>query len=364
MRIVIFINTSWNIYNFRSGLIRALQKEGHEIHAVAPEDPYSIRLTAMGCFYHPVNMSNTGNNPWDDLNLIKQLYVLYRKIKPQIALHYTIKPNIYGSIVARRLDIPSISTVSGLGTVFLTTAKSNSIARFLYKIAFRFPQRIFFQNVSDMEIFEQHGLLKATNYSLAPGSGIDIRRFAQNQSPPEAPPFIFLMIARLIEEKGVREYMKASEILISEGLPVKCQILGQPEKNHKRRISLEELSSAPVEYLGETHDVRDFINKSHVVVLPSSREGLSRSLLEAAAMEKPIIASKVPGCLEVVKDQINGLLCSPGDPVDLALKMKEMQSCSGEKLKEMGRAGRKLVKEQYTEEHVNRLYLEIINEFK
>jgi glycosyltransferase involved in cell wall biosynthesis len=361
MRIAIVINTAWNIYNFRSGLIRTLQKEGHEIHAIAPEDAYSVKLTAMGCVYHPISMKNTGNNPWDELILIGQLFRLYREVKPQVVLHYTIKPNIYGSLVARLLRIPSISTVSGLGTVFLTNAKSNSIARMLYRIAFRYPQKIFFQNASDMEIFKQQRLLKAINYSLVPGSGIDIRRFVKYQSTPEAPPFVFLMVARLIEEKGVREFMKASEILTEQGFQLNCQILGPQEKNHSRNVSLEDLASSPVTYLGETDDVKHFIDKSHAIVLPSFREGLSRSLLEAAAMEKPIIASRVPGCMEVVKDEINGLLCTPGDPHDLALKMKAMLSYPQEKLEQMGRAGRKLVEQQYTEDHVNGFYLEVIN---
>ena len=361
MRIAIFINTAWNIYNFRSGLIRTLQKEGHEIHAIAPEDSYSVRLTAMGCIYHPIRMNNTGNNPWDELSLIHQLFRLYKDLKPQVALHYTIKPNIYGSLVARLLRIPSICTVSGLGTVFLTNSKSNSVARMLYSVAFRYPQRIFFHNTADMEIFKLQHLLKADNYSLVPGSGIDIRRFIRRQSTPETPPFIFLMVSRLIEEKGVREFMKASEILKAQGLELKCQILGPPERNHRRSVSLEELASSSVTYLGETDDVKDFITKSHAIVLPSFREGLSRSLLEAAAMEKPIITCNVPGCTEVVKDQINGLLCTPGDPHDLALKMKEMLSYSKEKLAEMGRAGRKLVEQRYTEDQVNAYYLEVIN---
>ncbi len=361
MRIAIFINTAWNIYNFRAGLIRAMRKDGHEIHAIAPEDDYSVRLTAMGCIYHPIEMQNTGDNPWEDLLLIKQIYRLYDNIKPQLVLHYTIKPNIYGAIVARILGIPSISTVSGLGTVFLTTSKRNRVARYLYKLAFRFPQHIFFQNASDQLLFEQLNLLKAKNYCLIPGSGIDIRRFYKDQSPPEAPPFVFLMIARLIEEKGVRDYIEACKILRSQGNAVTCQILGPQARNHKRAISLEEIASSPLDYLGETDDVRSFISRSHAVVLPSAREGLSRSLLEAAAMEKPIVASAVPGCVEVVKDQINGLLCTPGDPVDLAQKMSEMMSITDSELQEMGQAGRNLVKQQFTEDHVVRQYLDIMN---
>lgn len=364
MRIIIFVNTSWNIYNFRAELIRELRKAGHEIHAVAPEDSYSIHLTAMGCVYHPVQMNNTGNNPWQDLTLIRQVCRLYREINPGVVLHYTIKPNIYGSLVARYLGIPSICTISGLGTVFLTSGKSNNIARLLFKKAFKYPQVIFFQNQSDLEIFRKNGLLRSGNYQVIPGSGIDVRRFTKRRSTPAPPPFVFLLIARLIEEKGVRTFMEASKTLRSEGLAVTCQILGSPDPKHKRGIPLSEIETYPVEYLGETEDVRDFIDRCHVVVLPSFREGLSRSLLEAAAMEKPTIASAVPGCTEVVKDQINGLLCRPGDSSDLSDKMREIQSYSLEKLNDMGAAGRSLVMAQFTVDRVNKHYLDVIREIE
>jgi glycosyltransferase involved in cell wall biosynthesis len=360
MKVIIFVNTSWNIYNFRSGLVRALQKSGYEVHALAPEDDYSVRLSAMGCIYHPIRMKNTGGNPLLDLDLIRRIYKLYRNIKPQIILHYTVKPNIYGTMVARWLRIPSISTVSGLGTVFLTSGKTSSIARYLYGSAFKYPQRIFFQNQSDLEIFKDRKLLSKSNYDLIPGSGIDIRRFSPVQTPPKPPPFIFLMMARLIEEKGVREYVKASGMLRKEGLPVCCQLLGAPEPNHKRSIPMGEISMGQVEYLGETADVRTYLNKSHAVVLPSYREGLSKSLLEAAAMGKPIIASDVPGCKEVVKDQINGLLCEPGNAADLRDKMKKLQALSTKQLEEMGKAGRNLVLEHFTEDRVINIYLKAI----
>lgn len=360
MKVIVFVNTSWNIYNFRPGLIRALQKAGYEVHTLAPEDDYSIHLTAMGCIYHPVKMKSTGSNPFFDLDLIRRIHKLYRIIKPQIILHYTVKPNIYGTMVARWLQIPSISTVTGLGTVFLTSGKTNRIAQYLYRRAFRYPKKIYFHNQSDLDAFRELKLLTQSNYDLIPGSGIDIVRFSPELPPPKRPPFIFLMMARLIEEKGIREYIEAAAIIRNEGLSVRCQLLGALAPDHKRSIPMEEISLGQIEYLGDTNDVRKYINESHAVVLPSYREGLSRSLLEAAAMAKPIIASDVPGCKEVVKDQINGLLCKPGNATDLGEKMKELQSLSTEQLEKMGNAGRSLVLKHFAEDLVIKIYLNTI----
>jgi len=351
MKVIVFANTSWNIYNFRAGLVRALQKMGYEVHALAPKDDYSIRLLALGCSYHPVPMENTGSNPLLDLDLTRRIHGLYKKINPDVILHYTVKPNIYGTLVARWLRIPTISTVSGLGTVFLASRKAGRIARYLYSKAFKYPQIIFFHNQSDLNVFKQLKLLAKSNYALIPGSGIET---------PARQPFIFLMMARLIEEKGVREYLKAAEMLHNEGHPVQCQLLGAPEPNHRRGIPLQEINSGLVQYLGETADVRKYINACHAVVLPSYREGLSRSLLEAAAMGKPIIASDVPGCKEVVKDQINGLLCKSGNALDLKEKMTQLQTLSAEHLEEMGKAGRQLVLEHFTEDRVVEKYLNTI----
>jgi glycosyltransferase involved in cell wall biosynthesis len=306
-------------------------------------------------------MNNTGSSPFQDLDLILQLIRLYGKIKPKIALHFTVKPNIYGSLVAGYFGIPSISTISGLGTVFLTSATLNKVVRFLYKVALKYPARVFFQNPDDLKVFQQGQLLTRSNYGLIPGSGVDIRRFKPSK-PPAAPPFVFLMMARLIEEKGIREYIEAAANLKAKGLAVKCLLLGTPEPNHKRGIPVKEITRGPVEYLGEVKDVKGYIENAHAVVLPSYGEGLPKSLLEAAAMEKPIIASNVPGCIEVVKEEINGLLCKPGDVADLEEKMEKMLDYSPQKLVDMGRTGRSLVKESFTEEKVVQVYMDAIKE--
>jgi len=362
MKVLIFINTSWNIYNFRAGMIRSLIGEGYQVHALAPEDPYSNHLIALGCVYHPIEMSNTGSNPVQDLLLMSRLYRVYRKIQPQVVLHYTIKPNIYGSLVAGLLKIPTICTVSGLGTVFLTSSGYNSIAKLLYKWAFRYPGRIYFQNQDDLNLFKHNGLLLRQNYHLIPGSGVDTRRFTPEVDPQSGTPFVFLMMARLIEEKGVLDYLQAAELLRSQGINAIFQLIGARDPHHKRGIDPRLFDSGPITYLGEQEDVRLYLRKAHVVVLPSYREGLSRALLEAAAMGKPIVTSDVPGCREVVKDQINGLLCRPTDPEDLAAKMRAIFLMTDSERLKLGAKGRQLVVENYSEEKVVGIYIKTIGE--
>lgn len=363
MKVLIFINTSWNIYNFRAGLIRGLQNKGYEVHVMAPEDSYSVRLTAMGCMYHPISMNNSGSNPLKELVLLGRIYRLYRQVQPRVILHYTIKPNLYGTLAAHWCRIPCINNVSGLGTVFLTDHFNNRIARYLYQWIFRYPQKIYFQNAHDLQQFQKEGLLSQSNFEVIPGSGINTAKFTPLPTPSRQP-FTFLMMARLLEEKGVREYAEAAKILNDKGLQVKCLLLGNREPDHKRGIPSQALDrwikEGYIEYLGEAVDVRPFIGKAHVVVLPSYREGLPKSLLEGASMAKPLIASRVPGCTEVVKEQINGLLCVPKSGKDLAAKMETMYQFSDETLLQLGTSGRDLVKKEFEEQAVVNQYIQCV----
>ena len=362
---LIFINTSWNIVNFRSSLIKVMQKHNYEVHALAPEDEYSHKLPAMGVWYHPLEMDNSGSNFFDDMRLMRQIYRTYKQIQPQLILHYTVKPNIYGSLAAGYLGIPPISTVSGLGTVFLVKNWKNYLVRKLYRTAFKYPHQIFFQNEDDQSQFEKLNLLSKNNYKVVPGSGINTQYFsAQDMNSKE--PFTFLMLSRLLEEKGVREYAQAAEILQAKGLSFKCQLAGNPEIAHRRGIPRQELQKwvekGIIEYLGEVSDVRPLIEKTHAVILPSYREGLPKSLLEAASMSKPIVATRVPGCTDVVKDQINGLLCEPGDAWDLAEKMETLFHMPVSELREYGAAGRKIVESEFDEDLVIDQYMQVVQD--
>ncbi|HEX8659181.1 MAG TPA: glycosyltransferase, partial [Hymenobacter sp.] len=199
MRVAIVINTSWNIWNFRASLVRALQSAGHEVLAIAPPDDYSQRLeTELGCRFVPIFMENKGTNPAKDAALTLRFYQIYRREKPDVVLHYTIKPNIYGSIAARLAGVPSINNVSGLGTVFIIKNFVSKVALGLYRFAFRFPQKVFFQNGDDRQLFLDHGLVQPGITGLLPGSGVDTSRFRPAAEFSRQTPFVFLMVARVL----------------------------------------------------------------------------------------------------------------------------------------------------------------------
>jgi glycosyltransferase involved in cell wall biosynthesis len=364
MRIAIVLNTSWNIYNFRMNFVHNLRLQGHEIHTIAPHDEYTHLLEEAGCIHHKIRMDSRGANPIKDSALIAELFFIYRRVKPDIILHYTIKPNVYGTIAASLLRIPVINNVCGLGTVFLKNDAVSFVAMMLYKISFRFAKKVFFQNPDDLKLFLEKKLVPAESVDLLPGSGIDLKRFKPTEFKRNQK-FTFLLISRLITDKGILEYIDAIKKLRSTGVDAKFQILGAMDPEHRRGIQVstiqEWIESGTVEYLGTTTDVREFINRADCVVLPSYREGTPRTLLEAASSSKPIIATDVPGCNHVVVNDYNGLLCKIKDADDLADKMKAMQSFNDEKLKTFGQNGRAKMEAEYDESLVIKKYLETLN---
>lgn len=361
------LNTSWNIYNFRMSLVKSLLTEGHEVHTIAPKDEFTHHLQEAGCIHHAVKMDSRGANPIKDAALIAELFFKYRQIKPDIILHYTIKPNIYGTLAAAMLRIPVINNVCGLGTVFLKDNLVSAIAILLYKISFRFAQKVFFQNPEDLKLFVNKRMVNAGAVDLVPGSGIDLQKF---QPVPfrRNKTFTFLLISRLITDKGVLDYIEAVKQLQKAGLNARFQVLGQLDPEHKRGIQVsvirEWIDHNIIEYLGTTRDVRKHIHDADCIVLPSYREGTPRTLLEAASSAKPIIATDVPGCNHVVIDQYNGFLCRMKDSADLAAKMSDLAASPDEKLAEFGRNGRLKMEAEYDENLVINKYLRALKAFK
>jgi glycosyltransferase involved in cell wall biosynthesis len=363
MRIAVTVNTSWNIYNFRIGLIGALKKAGHEVIAIAPYDEYSELLEKSGIPYYPIKMENKGSNPFKDLFLLIQLYKLYKKVKPDVILQYTIKPNIYGSIAAGLLGIPVINNVSGLGTVFLHNNIVSGIAIRLYKFAFRFPKKVFFQNEDDRKIFLEKKIVKPEITDVLPGSGIDLNKFSQRAYKRNSP-FVFLMVARLLYDKGIVEYAEAGKILKEQGREVRLKVLGSPDTESKLGIPLSLLDEwrrqGYIEYDGFSKNIIDDMKNADVVVLPSYREGTPRTLLEAASMGIPLITTDVPGCKEVVVESKNGYLCAAKDAQGLAKQMNKMLALNDEELIEMGRNSREIALTKFDQNIVFRKYLDAI----
>jgi glycosyltransferase involved in cell wall biosynthesis len=366
--ILISINASWNIYNFRQGLIRALRREGYEVAALAPRDAHSDRLAGLGAEYHAIEMDRQGVSPARDLLLLRRYHQIVGRISPAVYLGYTAKPNIYGSLAAQARGIPVINNVAGLGTAFIRDTWLTRVVKMLYRIAFRRSRIVFFQNLEDLDQFVRDRIVAADKARLLPGSGIDCARFAPAGEPPHerGRPFAFLLIGRLLWDKGVGEYVEAAR-LVRAALPgARFRLLGPldvPNRTAVGRADVEAWAAEGlIDYLGEADDVRPHIEAADCIVLPSYREGLPRTLLEGAAMAKPLIATDVPGCRAVVEHGVNGLLCAVRDARSLADAMIEMARLAPEERARLGKAGRHMVETRFAEEEVARLYLEAIAE--
>ena len=368
MRVAIVINTSWNIFNFRMGLINKLLQEGHEVIAIAPKDNFSSKLVEAGCRYVRVELDSRGINPLKDLGLIYELFKIYRRVSPDVILHYTIKPNIYGTLAASLLRIPVVNNVCGLGTAFLQKNLVSRLATLMYRISFWYPNKIFFQNDEDLELFVNNRIVSKNSSDVLPGSGVNLTRFVPSPFNNNKSSFTFLMISRLILDKGVLEYLEAAKTLKKRGFNVRIQLLGAKDPNHRRGINSDLIDKlileSGVEYLGTSYDVVPIINQADCIVLPSYREGTPRTLLEAAGCAKPIVATNVPGCNNIVQDGINGYLCIEKSADDLMNKMLKMLDLSSAELNRMGLKSREIAEERFDEMIVINKYVDAIHKLK
>jgi len=361
--IVLSANSDWNIANFRAGLIRALQASGYQPIVIAPRDPAADeRMRALGVERIPIAIDRAGLNPWADSKLANQYRRLLKRLRPAAYLGYTIKPNVYGSWAAASLGIPAMPNVSGLGTAFIRPGLLQQIVIRLYRFGFRRAPVVFFQNCEDRKLFVDLGMVTAKQARVLPGSGVDLQHFSPSRLP-EGPP-TFLFIGRLLRDKGVAEFAEAAASLRSELPGARFQLLGPIDEGNRTRIRRTELDSwvkaNVVEYLGSADDVRPFIAAATAVVLPSYREGMPRSLLEAAAMGRPLIAADVPGCRHIVEDGLNGYLCTVRDAASLASAMLRLARLRpGERLA-MGQAARRKVQDEFSEELVIQAYLDVL----
>ncbi len=363
MKILVAINTSWNVYNFRLGLIKALQKKGHHVSCIAPYDKYVAELQKEGVECIDIEINSKGKNPFQDLKLLRDYRKKIKDKNPDVILTYTIKPNIYASLSGRFLGIPVIANVSGLGTLFIKKTPYSYIAYILYRYALRNSFWVFFQNKSDKEIFEKLKLVNPQNNSVLPGSGVNIDLFKFERKKNTGKKILF--VGRIIGDKGIREFISAADKLSKEHPSLVFYILGELKNNNPTAIPKEELNSwlknPKIKFLGKKDNVREVYKNSDIMVLPSYREGLSKSLIEAAAMKLPIITTDVPGCREVVTHGKNGFLCNVKDTEDLYSKMKSMVLLKDEERLNMGEYGRKKIVQEFDESIVISKYLEKLN---
>lgn len=364
MKVAIALNTTWNLVNFRSGLIRALLDEGHEVIGVAPEDEYVEDFIKLGCRHVAVEMENQGTSPVDDFGLFLRFFHVFKRERPHVLLAYTVKPNVYASLAAHLLGIPVINNIAGLGAVFISQSLLTRLVKGLYALALSRSSMVFFQNEEDRAQFVAERLVRVARTDVLPGSGIDLQKYAYSPPLPDAArAFRFLLVARMLWDKGIGEFVEAARRVRRVYPDVECCLLGFLDVQNPAAIPRSEVEAwvaeGVVRYLGVSREVDREIIASDCVVLPSSyREGTPRSLLEAAAIGRPLITTDTPGCRNVVDEGLNGYLCKVRDAASLAdamIRMIEMRP--GVRL-EMGVYGRKKMEREYDEQLVIGKYLQ------
>jgi len=361
--IVICSNYAWTIYNFRMPLIRRLTAEGYKICVLTQFDGYESLIADEVDQIEPLFISRKGVNPFVDLFTIIDFIKNLIRIKPILILSFTIKPVIYGSIAARLMRVSSIVMITGLGTAFITDNWITKIVKTLYRFSLVSVTTAFFQNADDKNLFIDNSLIDPKICRLIPGSGVDLDKFLQTNLPVSHE-MTFLLIGRMLWDKGIGEYVDAARKIKSTHSNIRFQLLGPLGVENRTSISNEQMheweKEGIIEYLGETDDVVTYIEEACCVVLPSYREGTSRVLLEAAAMGRPLIATDVPGCREVVEDGVTGFLCRSGDYLDLSEKMELMLQLPYESRRVMGAKGREKVESEFNQDIVCDRYIDAI----
>lgn len=345
-KIAIVANTTWNIYNFRLNVLSKLLMEGYQLYVIAPVDKYIIYKDQFPDIIHvPLKrLYRDSINPFKDLVLMMELSGIYKKIQPDMIIHYTVKPNIYGGFAARMNNIPSIGIVTGLGYAFLHNGFIKWVTKRLYQLSSSHHSKLIFENIDDRELFIRSGIIASDKGVSIKGCGVDTLHYRSLQTKVFSSKTIFTFIGRLIYDKGVKEFVEAAKLVKEQGFNAEFWMVGDIDHQNPAAVRSEDLvkwvKESIIIYHGSTDDVRSFIQDSDCVVLPSYREAIARSLTEAMSMECPVISSDAPGCKEAVDNGGNGYLVPIKNAEALADAMIAFLNLSNEEKIGMGKKGR------------------------
>lgn len=366
MTIIIIANTYWNILNFRKPIIEMLEKKGAKIYISAPFDVSLEQDILKNPAFIALKYAHSHQNGLiNAYKSIKEYKLIFSLKKPDLVLLYTMKPNIFANIAAAQIGIPVISTVTGLGYTFIKGGLTRYISEKLYKFAFRKTKSIVFHNPDDKQLFVNQGFAKEKRCKVIRGSGVNIDKFRPEIKSTKINKFIFIFVGRLLIDKGIREYILAAKKL-EKYENIEFHIVGElylqnPASLSKKEWSLKYNNSKNIVWHKRQEDVRPFLAASDVMILPSYREGLPMSILEAMAMGKPIITTDVPGCRETVEEKINGFLVTAKDIDALENAMLEMINMPTTQRLKMGQYSREKVVEEFSSEIVALAYEKLID---
>jgi glycosyltransferase involved in cell wall biosynthesis len=335
MKIILFANTDWYLYNFRRSLAVGLRDAGHELLLISPPGPYGARLRELGFRWEPLPMERRSLNPLRELALLWHLIRLFRRERPALVHGFTIKCAVYGSLAARLAGVPArVSAVAGMGYVFSSSDIKARLLRPMVRGMLRLAldgenARLILQNSDDVALFERAALVAAVRIRLIRGSGVDCTRFIRAMEAAPDRPLRVLLAARLLWDKGIAEYVVAARQLLTQGRQIEFILAGTPDPGNPAAVPEQTIRSwvdeGLITWLGHVDDMADLLGSVDVMVLPSYREGLPKSLIEAAACGLPLVTTDVPGCREVVTDGINGLLIPVRDGHALAQAILQLQ---------------------------------------
>ena len=368
--VVLSGNNCWNIAHFRRALLKGLVDAGYRVTVLAPLDRSADELRQQGIEVRGLPITRSGMNPLTDARLLVRYLRELRALRPVAYCGFTIKPNVYGAIAARLAGVPAINNVTGLATPFLSEGLVWAVAERLYRLAFRRSHTVFFHNRTDRDFMVEHGIVTERQGRVIPGSGVDLEHFKPDRPSRSAAagPRTFLFIGRLILHKGVREFLDAARILKQKLPETRFELLGNPDPGNPTSVSQAELQSwideGVVEHLGERKDVRPLIRAATAVVLPSYREGMSRALLEGAAMGKPLVGADVPGSRELVEDGETGALCAARDAASLAAAMERIAVAPPQEIARLGANARAKVEREFGEAVVVKAYLDVLEDIR
>lgn len=365
MKLLLTGNTCFKIANFREGLVRTLLAQGHEVLVLAPADAYRPKLEAMGCQVHDLPMDRNGTSPLAELRLLARIYGFLRHERPDFVFSYTIKNNIYSGLACRWLAIPFAPNVTGLGPAFNGVGLFNRGIRLLYRVAFARARMVFFQNTEDQATFLWARLISADRSRLLSGSGVDLSHFSASALPSCNQGIVFLLVARLLWDKGVGLFVDAARVLRARDPSLRFLILGPIDSASRSGVSYEKMqdwiNEGDIEYLGEESDVRPALEGTHCLVLPTwYHEGMPRVLMEAAAIGRPAITTDTPGCRDAVIEGETGLLCAPRSLKSLIAALELFILMSPHARTEMAANAREHAEAEFDERRVVQAYISLL----
>lgn len=350
MKVLILANNDIGLYKFRKELIQRLLERKNAVYLSLPLGEYVSQLEDMGCGFIDTNIDRRGINPKTDLKLLLFYKKIIKKVKPDLVLTYTIKPNIYGGMVCRFLKVPYAVNITGLGTAFQKEGVVKKLVIGLYRVALKKAKVVFFENVGNKQELLKYKIVKEKQTCVLNGAGVNLEEYPFCEYPSERETR-FLFIGRVMKEKGVDELFEAAERIKAEYENVYFDIVGPMEDDYKEKID-NLVGRAIIEYHGYQQDIKPYIEKCHCFVLPSYHEGMANTNLECAACGRPLITSNIHGCLEAVENGVSGFLCEKKNADELYQTMKRFVELPMGQRNGMGLAGRKRMEEIFDKKKV------------